>query len=58
MNIDQSEMYYISMYLTNRLFKLIWNFFQISVSFFELVTIFKIIVALGLCKRGEGQHPF
>ena len=28
------------------------SFFQISESFFELVAIFKIIVALGLCMRG------
>ena len=37
--------------------------FQISESFFELVAIFEIIVALGLCKRGGGgifaeQHAF
>ena len=38
-------------------------FFQISESFFDQITIYKIIVTLGLCKRGGGgicaeQHAF
>ena len=30
------------------------SFFQISESFFELVAIFRTILALGLCMRGGG----
>ena len=56
MNIDQSELYYISMDLTQQALQTnVKFFFQILKSFFELVTIFKIIVALGLCKRGGGK---
>ena len=63
-NIDQSAMCYISMDLTQQALqtngKLFSNFgiiFRISYTFF------KIIVALGLSKRGEGgiyaeQHAF
>ena len=64
MNIDRSEMCYISMDLTRQGLQTNGKFFfQISESFFELVTFLKIIVALGLFKRGGGgicaeQHPF
>ena len=48
----------------NQLYKLMESFFfQILESFFESVTIFEIILALGLCKRGGGgicaeEHAF
>ena len=63
MNIDQSELYLL--YINGIDSTISANYceaFQISELFFELVTIFKIIVALGLCKLGGGgicaeQHP-
>ena len=47
----------------DKLYKLMWIFFPILELLFELVTIFKIILALGLCKRGGGgicaeKHAF
>ena len=61
-NIDQIEMCYKWIRL-NELYKLMESCFQISESFFDSVTIIKIIVAFGLCKRGGGgicaeQHAF
>ena len=63
MNIDQSAMCYTSMDSSQKALQTWKAFFPISESFFELTTIFKIIVVLGLCMRGGGgicadQHAF
>ena len=55
-NIYQSVMCYISMDSSEQALQINGKLFYIWESFFELTTIFKIIVALGFCMcGGEGD---
>ena len=65
MNIDQSAMYYISMDLNRQALQTNATLFSNFENITELLSIFKLIVALDLCKRGGGgggiyaeQHVF
>ena len=66
MNIDQSAVYYIiyiSMDLTQQALQTNVKFLNLGIIFRISYNFFKIIVALGLCKRGGGgicaeQHAF